>query len=132
MKRDEPGVVPPDVVLALRDAVSRSSVDDRRPVFSGRTVGPVVPLQLAALPFKEEAYYESVVGVLAAELLVARDLVGCIGPVRVTRLMCIVPSTLLTHLLFLSSSFAGVSSLLRMSLRISGIRDLLLLGGMLF
>ena len=28
MNRDELGVVPPAVVLALRDAVSRSSVDD--------------------------------------------------------------------------------------------------------
>ena len=42
----------------------------RRPVFSGRTVGPVVPVQLAALPFQEEACYEFVVGVLEAELLV--------------------------------------------------------------
>ena len=74
--RDELGLVPPDVV--------------RRPFFLGRTVG---------LPFWEEPCYESVVGVLEAELLVAGDPVGYIGLVKGMRLMCTVPSTLLTHLL---------------------------------
>ena len=57
---------------------------------------------------------------------------GCIGPVKEMRLMCIVLSTLLTLLLLLLYSFVDVSSLLRMCLRVSGTRDLLLLGGMLF
>ena len=55
---DELAVVSPDVVLALK-----TSVDDfwsiwsksGRPVFLGRTVGPPVPLQLAAPPSWEEA-----------------------------------------------------------------------------
>ena len=80
--RDELGVVPAEVVLALKDAASRE-----------------------------------------VELFVAGDLVGCIGPVRVMMLMCIVLSTLLTLLLLLLSSFVGVSILLRMCLRVSGIRE---------
>ena len=46
--------------------------------------------------------------------------------------MCIVLSTLLTLLLLLLYSFVDVSSLLRMCLRVSGTRKLLLLDGMLF
>ena len=69
--RDELAVVPLDVVLALRDAVSGSSVDDfwSISVFFGRTVLPVVPLQLAVLPF-------------------------CTRLVKGMRLMCTLPSTL--------------------------------------
>ena len=80
--KDELGVVPPEVVLALRDAVSRSSVDDFWSTWSKnaeaglfraycRAGGPT-----AALPFWEEACCELVVGVLEAELLVAGDLEG--------------------------------------------------------
>ena len=83
MYRDELGAVPPEVVIALRDALSWSSVDDfwsiwskNAEVFSGHIVGPVVPLQLAALPFKEEACYVFVAGVWEVELLAAGDLPG--------------------------------------------------------
>ena len=55
-----------------------------------------------------------------AELLVAGDRVGCIGLVRRMRLMCTVLSTLLNLLS------------LRMCSRVSAIRVLLSLGGMLF
>ena len=76
MHRDELGVVPAEVVLALGDAVSRSSVEDLglfgvvtlRRVYSGPTLGLVVPLRLAALPF---LYYVFVAGVWEVELLVA-------------------------------------------------------------
>ena len=78
--RDKLWFVLPDVVLALWDAVSRSCVrrfSDHlrarvlRPVFLGRTVGPVVPLRLAAVPSWEEACYVFVAGVLDAEPWVA-------------------------------------------------------------
>ena len=58
--RDVLGVVPPEVVDALRGAVSGPSVDDfwstwsksaEAVLFRGHTVGLVEPLQLAALPF---------------------------------------------------------------------------------
>ena len=56
----------------------------------------MVPLRLAALPFLVEVYYDFVVGVWEVELLVAGDLVGCIGPDKGMRLMCIVLRTSLT------------------------------------
>ena len=80
MYRDELGVVPPDIVVALRDmwfpgfllmVFGSFGAKVRRLVYFGHYVGPVVPLLLAALPFWE-------VGVLEAELLVAGDRVGCI------------------------------------------------------
>ena len=133
-------MVPAEVVLALGDAASRSSVDDfglfgvgvLRLVYFGLILRLVVPLRLAALPFLAEACYEFVAGVWEVELLVAGDLVGCIGPVKVMRLMYIVLSTLLTPLLLPWYSFVGVLSLLQMHLRVSGVWVLLSLGGMLF
>ena len=65
----------------------------RRLVSLGRVVGRVAPLQLAALPFWEEACYEFVVGVLEAELLVAGDPVGCFGLVRGMKLISIESGT---------------------------------------
>ena len=70
--RDEVAAVQPDVVLALRDAVSRSCVDDFWTIWTKsaeagllvRTVGLVVPLRLAALPLLEEVCFVSVVDVL--------------------------------------------------------------------
>ena len=50
-------------------------------------------LMLILLLFR---FVDLVVGVLEAELLVAGDLVSCLGLVKRMRLMCIVPSTLLT------------------------------------
>ena len=96
--RDELGVVPEEVVLALRDAASRSSVDDFWSVWSrnaefgffGLIPMLEVPLLLAALPFLVEVCYGFVAGVWEAELLAAGVLEGCIGLAR----MCIVPSTL--------------------------------------
>ena len=102
-------MVPDEVVLALRNAVSRSSVDDfglfgvvalRLGCF-GLILWLVVPLRLAVLPFLAEACYVFVTGVWEVEVLAAGDLVGYIGPVRVMRWMCIVLSTLLTLLLLL-------------------------------
>ena len=101
--RDELGVVPDEVVPALRDAVSRSSVDDFWSIWSrhaeaglfraySKAGGPT------ALPFLVEVCYVFVAGVWEVELLVAGDLVGYIGPVMVMRLMCIVLSTLLSLL----------------------------------
>ena len=92
----------------------------------------VAPLRLAVLPFLAEACYGFVVGVLEVELLAAEYLVGCIGPVMVMMWMYIVLSTLLTPLLLLWYSFAGVLSLLRMCVKVSGVGFSLSLGGVLF
>ena len=72
--RDELGVVPEEVLLALGDAVSRSSVDD----FFGLILKLVFPLRLA-VPFLAEVCYAFVTGVWEEELLAAGDLVGYIG-----------------------------------------------------
>ena len=61
-----------------------------RRVYLGLILRLVVPLRLAALPFLAEVCYVFVAGVWEVELLVAWVLVGCIGPVKVMRLMCIV------------------------------------------
>ena len=65
-----------------------------------------------------------------AGLSAAGDLVGFSGLVRVIRLMCIMPSTLLIPLLLLLYSFVGASSLLRMFLRVFGVGVSLSLGGL--
>ena len=116
--REELGVVPPDVVLALRYAVSRSCVDVfflsgarvLRPVFLVR----IVWLRLAALLFLEEVCYIFVVGVLEAELLEAEVLVGLYrsslsNEVDVQSVQYFVNSCLAP-----SSSFVGVLSPLLM------------------
>ena len=120
--RDELEVVPEEVVLALRGAVSRSSVDDFWSIWSRnaeaglfRAYSQAGPLKLAALPFLAEVCYGFVTGGLA----------------MVMRLMYIALSTLFILLFLLYYSFVGVSNLLLMFLRVSGIRDLLRLGGML-
>ena len=71
--RDELEVVLDDVVLALRDAASRSAVDDclvylesesaEAGLCSVLTLLPVAPLPLAALPFLVEVGYVFVAGV---------------------------------------------------------------------
>ena len=98
----------------------------------GPTLEPEDPLKLAVLPFLAEVCYVFVAGVWEAGLSVAGDLVGYIGLVRVMRLMCIVPSTLLIPLSLLLYSLVDASSLLRMCSRVSGIRVFLSGGGMLF
>ena len=83
--RDVLGVVPDDVVLALRDAVSRSAVDDFWSIWSSNAEAGLyfglmllleVLLMLADLPFLEEVCYVFVAGVWEAELLVARARAG--------------------------------------------------------
>ena len=89
-------MVPEDVVLALRDAVSRSSVGDfgllgvvmLRRFFSGLILRLVAPTRLAALPFLLEVCCVFVACVWEVELLVAGDLVGYIGLVKVMRSTC--------------------------------------------
>ena len=127
--RDVLAVVPQEVVLALRDAVSRSTVDDFWTLWSRSAEAGlfrailrlVPPLSLAALPFLAEVCYEFVASVWETELLAARVLVSCIGSVMVMMWMFIVLSSLLTPLLLLWYSFVGVLSLLQMCLKVSGI-----------
>ena len=53
--------------------------------------------------------------------MVARDLVGCIGPAKVMRLMCIVLTTLLTLLSLLKYSFVDAFKFVADVLK--GIKD---------
>ena len=131
--------MPPDVVLALRDAFARSDVNDFWAVWSkGAKAGLFSaycqaggPTTAGSSAFLEEACYVFVAGVLEAELLVAEVLAGCIELVRVMRLMPSLPLSLSIILLLLqSSSFVGVSSLLLMCLRVVGSMGSLRLGGM--
>ena len=120
--RDVLGVVPDDVVLALRDAVSRSAVDDfwsiwrkmRRQVYLGHMLLLEVLLLLAALLFLEEVCYVFVAGVWVAELLVVRARAGYIVLAKMMRSISIVLNSLSTLLFLLCYSFVGVSSLLQM------------------
>ena len=94
-------VVPPDVVLAIRDAVDRSCVDDIWDIWSWSAEACLVdaycnaggPTAAGSSAVLAEVYHVFVGDVLEAELLVAGDLVGCIGPVKGMRLF-IVLSTL--------------------------------------
>ena len=64
-------MVPEEVVLALRNAVSRSSVDDFWSIWSRSAEAGlfrVVPLRLAVLRFLAEACYEFVTSVWEVEL----------------------------------------------------------------
>ena len=81
-------MVPDDVVLALRDAVSRSAVDDFWSIWSSNAEAGLfraylllgrVLLLLAVLVFLEEVCYVFVAGVWEAELMVVKLLAGCIG-----------------------------------------------------
>ena len=134
--RDVLGVVPDDVVLALRDAASRSAdpfgVKMLRQVYLGHMLLLEVLLLLAALPFLEEVCYVFVAGVWEAELLVAWLLAGCIGSVMLMRLMSTVLSSLSTLLFLPCYSFVGVSNLLQMFLRVFGVKGSLSLVGMLY
>ena len=83
--------------------------------YLGRTVGPVVPLQLAALPFLGRGLLRIRSRCLGGRAVGGTgDPVGCIGFVRVMRLTCIVLSTLLTLLMLQLSSFRR---------RLKGIRN---------
>ena len=112
---EELGVVPNDVVLALRDAVSRSSVDDfwsiwssnAEAVFFGLIILLEVQLMLAALPFLVEVCFGFVAGVWEAELLVARARAGYIVYVKMMMLISIALSILSIPLFLLSYSFVG-------------------------
>ena len=115
--REELGVV--------RDAVSRSSVDDvwsiwcrvQRMGCSVLILGLVDPLRLAAPLFLVEVCSVFVAGVWEVGLLVAVVLVGCIGPVMGIRLMCIVLSTLSTLLVLFRRRLKSVADVLK------GIKD---------
>ena len=117
--REELGVVPEEVVLALGNAVSRSFVDDFWAIWCKSAEEGLFrayskaggPLKLAVLPFLVEVCYEFVTGVWEEELLAAGDPVGYIELARVMSLMCIVLSTSLTLPSLLYYSFAGASSL---------------------
>ena len=120
--RDELGVVPTDVFLALRDAVS--TVDDfwsfgvvmRRQVYFGRILLLEVLLMLADLPFLEEVCYVFVAGVWEAELLVARPRAGYIVLAKMMRLIIIVLS------FFINSSLSPVLLFRR---RLKSVADVL-------
>ena len=103
-----------------------------RRVYFGPILELVVPLKLAVLLFLVEVCFVFVTGVLEAGLLVAGDLAGYIGFVRVMKLMCIALSTLFIPLFLLCFSFVGVLSPWRMFLKVSGVRGSLSLGGMLY
>ena len=102
-----------------------------RRVYFGPTLKLEVLLKLAALPFLEEACYAFVAGVWEAELLAVRVLAGCVGLAMVMRWMFVLLSISLTLLLPRFSSFAGVPSLLLMSLKGSVAVGLLRPGGRL-
>ena len=87
-------MVPEEVVLALRGAVSRSSVDGFWSIWSRNAEAGLfrayslkleVLLKLAALPFLAEVCYGFVTGVGEAELLAVRVLAGCIVLAMVMR-----------------------------------------------
>ena len=140
--RDVLGVVPDEVVCALRDAASRSAVDDFWSIWSQNAEaglfrayalagGPTAAGRSAFLG-RGLLRIRIAAGVWEAELLVVRALAGYIGLVMVMMLMCTALSTLLTPLFLLYYSFVGVLSPLRMFLRVSGVRGSLRLGGMLY
>ena len=109
-----------------------SGVGMLRRVYFGPILKLEVPLKLAALAFLAEVCYVFVAGVWEAELLAARVPAGCIGLAMVMRLMCIALSTLLILLFLLYCSFVGVLSPKRMFSKVSGVKGVLSLGGMLF
>ena len=131
--RDELGVVPNDVVLALRDAVSRSAVDDFWSIWSSNAeAGLFRAYSLAGGPTTagSSAFLGRGLLRIRSRRLRGRAVGGTVSSrlyhvCQMMRLMCIVP------LLLLYCSFVGVSSRLRMFLRVLGIKGLLSLGGML-
>ena len=138
--RDVLGVVPDEVVCALRDAASRSSVDDfclfgvkmRRLVYFGLMLLLGVLLLLEALSFFGEVSYVFVGGVLEVKLLVVGALAGCLVFLRVMRLIVTVPSFLSTLLFLQYYSFVDVLILSLMFLRVFGVKDLPSLDGILW
>ena len=116
MNRDELGVVPPDVVLALWDAVFRSCVDDFRTIWSksGRSSKGVLSgcwshcgwpfLGRGLLRIRGRRLGGRPVGSRGS----SRDPVGCKRLVKGMRLVFVVLSTSLTPLLLQSFSFVDV------------------------
>ena len=100
--RDVLGVVPGEVVLSLRDAATRSAIDDfwsiwrkmLRLVYFGLILLLGVLLLLATLPFLGGVPYVFVAGVLEVKPLVVGVLAGCIVFLRVMRLIVTVPGFL--------------------------------------
>ena len=129
--RDELGEIPDDVVLALRDAVSRSAVDDFWSIWSKNAeAGLFRGYALAGGPTAagSSAFLGRGLLRIRNRRLGGRAVGGLVG---VMRLMCIVLSTLLTLLSLLLYSFVDASSLLRMFSKVLGVRVLLSLCGMI-
>ena len=117
--RDELGMVPEEVVLALWGAVSRSSVDDFWSIWSCHAEAGLFraysrvggPTEAGSCAFLGRGLLRIRAGVWEAELLVVRLQAGCIGLAMVMKLMCIALSTLFIPPFLLYYSFVGVSSL---------------------
>ena len=137
--RDVLGVVPEEVVCALREAASRSAVDDFWSIWSRNAEAGLFrayalaggPTAAGSSAFLGRGLLRIRNRRLGVELLVAGVLVGCIVLVRVMMLMFIALSILFILLFLLFYSFVGVLSQLRMFLRVSRVKGLLNLGGML-
>ena len=116
--RDVLGTVPDHVVLALKDAASRSAIDDLWSIWSQNaeaghldlTLLLEVLLLLVALPILVEVCYEFVTGVWEVELLVAGVLAGCIVLVKGDEVDVHCLSTLFILLFLLCYSFVDVLS----------------------
>ena len=99
--RDELGVVPEEVVLALGNAVSRSSVDDFGAIWCQSAEEGLLrayseaggPTEAGNSAFLGRGLLRIRSRRLGGRAVGSRDLVGHIGLVRVMRLTCIVPST---------------------------------------
>ena len=104
--RDELGVVPTEVVLALGDAVSRASVDDfwftwsrhAEAGLSGAYSWSGGPTEAGSAAFLGRGLLRIRSRPRRGRAVGGRGSVGCIGPVKVMRLMYIVLSILLTLL----------------------------------
>ena len=139
VERDELGVVPEEVVLALRNAVSRSSVDDFWSIWSRNAEAGLFrayalalsPTEAGNSAFLAEVCYGFVTRRLGVRAVGSRDLVGFFGPVRVMKWMWHCAQYFVHSSLLLLFSFVGVSNLLLMFLRVLGVKGLLSLGGML-
>ena len=141
VNRDALGVVPGEVVLALRNAVSRSSVDDFWTIWSKSAEaglfraysGAGGPTEAGSAAFLGRGLLRIRSGRLGGRAVGgAGVLVSCIGLARVMRWMYTVPSILSTLPLLLLYSFVGALNLWRMHSKVSGEGVLHSLSGMLF
>ena len=138
--RDVLGVVPGEVVLSLRDAATRSAIDDFWSIWSKNAEaglfraytlagGPVtgdnsVFLGRGSLRIRHRRLGGKAVGGGSSS--------SCIVFLKVMRLTVTVPSFLSTPLFLLCFSFVNVLSLLLMFLRVFGVKGLPSLDGILW